>query len=107
MSRRLTQAVLCVRGITLSVRLMTWLRSHLPADPLERRALLRALQALVTTFLGPDVPAVAALRDAENDPAAVDIAARALDKSPTRTVRRLLSVWGRTLEAIASERPST
>jgi hypothetical protein len=33
-------------------------------------------RALVITFLGPDVPAAAVLRDAENDPDAVDIVAR-------------------------------
>jgi hypothetical protein len=63
-------------------------------DPVERGKQFRSLAALTAAFFGSEHRLVLELRQAESD---ADAAARALDlldKLPSLTKRRLLSVFG-------------
>ena len=56
-------------------------------------ARLRALRVVVRLLAGGTVEAVALLRDAETNPAALEPARLAVEALPTRTMRRVLSSY--------------
>ena|SRR5258708_5943344 len=64
-------------------------------DPVERVAQLRSLGTSAAVFLGSSHPLVATLRAAETDADAAGRALDLLDRTPTLTRRRMLSVFSR------------
>ena len=62
-------------------------------DAAERLARFRSLRTLVQVFAGPDHALVAALANAEIDPAAANAAWEALSTTPSLTRRRVLSTF--------------
>ncbi|MDA8231695.1 MAG: hypothetical protein M0006_10185 [Magnetospirillum sp.] len=63
-------------------------------DPAERLARCRSLRALVRVLAGPrGRELAAALRQAEADPAALDLAAHLLDRLPTVPRRHILAAY--------------
>jgi hypothetical protein len=64
-------------------------------DPVERGKQFRSLAALSAAFLGANHEIVSTLRHAENDDAAAARALELLDRTPSLTRRRLLSVFSR------------
>jgi hypothetical protein len=63
-------------------------------DRVEKIAQLRSLATSAAAFLGPGHELVSTLRRAENDEAAAAEALALIDKVPSLTKRKLLSLFG-------------
>ena len=63
-------------------------------DPAERRAQFRSLAALCAIYVGSSAQVVEALRRAETDAAAGDLALQQFEQLPSLTKRKILSTFG-------------
>jgi hypothetical protein len=63
-------------------------------DPIERRAQFRSLATATALLIGSTSTLVEALRRAETDPTAGDLALQQFELLPALTKRKILSTWG-------------